>query len=334
MATLLRRLQTQGPRPYRPQQPLSIHGYKEFELQISPLNSKTFSIQLPNRLPPGQGKRSCQCFVTISSAECRGKKHSLLQKRQDSILPAVFIGQIIWFFGWFKSTFPFPPDFHMWNDCFSPTEPVLELPPKWNSAWQSLRQYQRHETTTLQAAGKQQGSKASQRLCKPFGKLEKRRKSAPVSRTPIHPSNHPFRSNKLSPQWSSCRAFWYWQDKGVGWPEILLAESEERCWELCPGMWRLSGFKSRPPQALWRLAVIACTDSLMEKLFHRFRDRLIVVRRPEEQQLWLDCHHCWLIDQDGALQASQSYHWRSGTSGSHYRRGSSTSRPIKLNCDR
>ena len=193
MATLLRRLQTWGPRPYKLPQPLSIYGHKEFELQTSLLGSKTFSILFPNRLPPGQGKQNCQCLVTIPSAECSRRKHPPLQKYQDSALPAVLVGQIIWSFGQLKLIFPFPPDLHMWNDCFSPTEPVLELLPRQNSPWQSLHcQHWRHEATTLQAAGKQQRNKVFQRLCRPFRGLGRRRRSAPVLKTPIRPSNHPF----------------------------------------------------------------------------------------------------------------------------------------------
>ena len=48
----------------------------------------------------------------------------------------------------------------MWNDCFSPVASVLELFLKWHSSRQPLHcQYQRHETMTLQAAGKRQGNK-------------------------------------------------------------------------------------------------------------------------------------------------------------------------------
>ena len=41
-----------------------------------------------------------------------------------------------------------------------------------------------------------------------------------VSRTSIHPRDHPFWGSKSSLQWSSCRAFWHWQDKRVGWPSL------------------------------------------------------------------------------------------------------------------
>ena len=175
MATLFKRLQIRDPRPYRPQQPLSIHGHKEFELQTSPLGLRTFSIPLPNRLLPRQSKWSCQCFVTIPSAKCWGKRYPLLQKRQDPIPLAVLVGQIIWSFGQLESIFLSSSDLHMRNNCLSLTKPVLELSPKRNSPWQSLHcQYQRHKTTTLWVAGKQEGSKAFQRLCRPSRGLERR----------------------------------------------------------------------------------------------------------------------------------------------------------------
>ena len=121
-------------------------------------------------------------------------------------------------------------------------------------------------------------------------------------------------------------------NKGVGQPEILLAGLAERRQELCPRMRRLSGFKSRLSQALWRLTVLAYTNSLMEKPLHRLLHRLTVLYGLEKQQLWLDSCHCQPIDQDGALRASQSHHWRSETNGSHPERGSSILWPIRLNC--
>ena len=223
----------------------------------------------------------------------------------------------------------------MRNDRPSSAEPVLELPPRRNSSWQSLHcQHRRHEVTTLQAAGKQQESETSQKLYRPFGRLRRCRKSFPVPRTPIRPRDHPFRGHKLSPRWSSCRAFRHWQDKRVGRPEILLAKPEKRLQKLCPRMWRLFGFKNRPPQAIWRPAVLACTDSSIERPLHGLCDRLTVVRGLEGQQLWLNSCHCWPIDQDGTLQASQSYYWCFGTSGSHHRHGSLAPWSTRLNRDR
>ena len=297
MVALLRRVQTQGFCLYRPQQPLSIHRHKEFKLQTSPLGSETFSISLPNGLPPGQSKWSCWCFVTISSAECWGKRHPPLQKRQDLTLPVVLAGHIIWSFGRLESTFPSLPDLYMWNNCSSSTESVLELFLKRNSSWQSLYyQHWKYEATTLQAAGKPQGSKASQRLCRPFGGLKRRRRSAPISRTPIHPSHHLFQGDKSLLQWSSCKAFRYWQDKEVGWPEILLAKPNERRWELCQRMQRLFGFKSRPLQVLLRPEVLAYTNSLMEGPFYGLRNRLTIVCGLEGRQLQLDPYHCQPVD--------------------------------------
>ena len=95
-------------------------------------------------------------------------------------------------------------------------------------------------------------------------------------------------------------------------------------------MWRLSGFKGYPPQALWKLIVFACTDSLMEKPFHELCNRLTVVFWLKRRQLWLDPRHCWPANQDGALQTSQSYHQYFWTSGSNHRRGGATSRPHRL----
>ena len=146
--------------------------------------------------------------------------------------------------------------------------------------------------------------------------------------------NHQNRAHQLSLQWSSCRTFRYWQNKRVGQPEILLAEPEERHRKPCARMWRLSGFKNRLPQALWRPAVFAYTDASIKRPLHELCDRLIVVRGLERWQLWLDPHYYRPIDQDGALRASQSHYWCFKTSGSHHRRYSLASRPTKLNRNR
>ena len=185
----------------------------------------------------------------------------------------------------------------MRNNCLSLTELVLELLPRRNSPWQSLHcQHWRHEATTLWAVGKQQGSKAFQRLCRPSGGLERYQGSAPVSRTPIHLSNHLFQGDKSLPRWFPCRAFWYWQDKGVGWPEILLVKPEERRRKLCLGMQRLSSFKNHPPQALWRPAVFAYINLSMKRPLHRLCDRLTVIRGLEGRQLRLNPRHCQPVD--------------------------------------
>ena len=180
--------------------------------------------------------------------------------------------------------------------------PVLGLPPKQHSSRQPLNcQHRRYKTMTHRAAGKQRGSKASQRNCRPSGRLTQCQGSVPVPRTLICPRDNLFWGDKLSPQWSSCRTFQHWQDKRVGRPEILLAELVERYRELCPRMRRLSDFKSRPLQTLWRLVVLAFTNPSIEKPLHGLRDRPAFIRWLERQQLWLDSCYCWPIDQDGAL---------------------------------
>ena len=236
--------------------------------------------------------------------ECWRRKHPPLQKLQDPAPPAVFVGQIIWSFGQLKSTLPCLPDLHIWNNYSPPTKPVLKLSPRGNSSWQPLHcQHQRHEATKLQAARKRRGSKAFQRLCRPSRELERHRESVLVSKTPIRLSNYLFQGDILSPQWSSCKTFWYWQDKRVGWPEILVAVPKNRRRELCPRMQRFSNFKSRPSQALWRPAFLACIKSSMERPFYGLCDRLTVVHRLEGRQLQLNPRHCRPVDQDVVLPA-------------------------------
>ena len=183
---------------------------------------------------------------------------------------------------------------------------------------------------TLRVARNWQGSKGNQRLCWPPKGLERRQGGALVSRTPIRPRNHPFQGDKLSPQWSLCRAFWYWQDKRVGRPEILLAEPEKRRQSLCLRMWRLFYFKDHLPQALWRPTVLTCIDSPIERPFDRLCDRLTIVPQLKGWQLWLDPCHCWPLNQNGTLRASQSHHQYSRTSKSNYWRGDTISWPLGL----
>ena len=156
----------------------------------------------------------------------------------------------------------------------------------------------------LQVAGKWRGNKAFQRFCRPSGGLGRHRGSAPVLRAPICSKDHPFRGDKSTPQWSTCKALWYWLDKRIGRPKIQLAEPEEKGRGLCPRMWHLSGFKGCPPQALWRPTVFAFTNSLMEGSLHGLCDRFTIIRGLERWQLWLDPCHCQPIDQDGVLWAS------------------------------
>ena len=91
MAALLRRLQTWGLCPYRPQQLLLFHGYEKFELQTSPLDSKTFSISLSNRLPLGQDNEAADTlsrYLQRSPEEedtLRSKNVKILYHLQSSL---------------------------------------------------------------------------------------------------------------------------------------------------------------------------------------------------------------------------------------------------------
>ncbi len=65
LAALLRKLQIQGPRPHRPQQPPSIHGYEEFELQTSLVGPRTLLIPLSHELLIGKSKWSCRRSILL-----------------------------------------------------------------------------------------------------------------------------------------------------------------------------------------------------------------------------------------------------------------------------
>ena len=81
-------------------------------------------------------------------------------------------------------------DPHMRNDYFSPVKPVLDLPPRPNSPWLSLRQRWRYEITTARAERKQLRGKDTQIKCNRLSeRLGEWRGSASIQRSLIRPKN-------------------------------------------------------------------------------------------------------------------------------------------------
>ena len=140
----------------------------------------------------------------------------------------------------------FPPNPRIRNQYFSPAPSFLQLPPKQHSLRRSSRQNQKYEPTTLRTVGQWWKSKSA-KSWGPAGRLERCQRIALVPKPSICSRDHPLQGDKSSTQWSSCRAFWYWQDKGVGWPKKLLAKPLEGCQNLSLRIWHLFSFKNRPP---------------------------------------------------------------------------------------
>ena len=82
---LSKRLQTRGPCTHRLQQPPSIHGHEEFELQTSPLGSRTLLLPLSNWLPSGQGKRSYKYVVLFPSEKPSRRRQIINWKHLNSL---------------------------------------------------------------------------------------------------------------------------------------------------------------------------------------------------------------------------------------------------------
>ena len=125
MAALPRRLQTRGPRSYKPQQPPPLHGYKKPELQTSLLGPRALLLPLLHQLLTGQGQWSCKYSIAIPSAKCQRKSYLLGQKHQDPILATGFLGQRFWLF--FRRLFPPLPDLCLRHCCSALVAAVLGL---------------------------------------------------------------------------------------------------------------------------------------------------------------------------------------------------------------
>ena len=154
MATLSRRLQTQGSYPHRPQQPLSLHGYKKPELQASLLGPKALALPLLHRLLTRQGQWSCKCSIAILSAKCQRKSYLSSRKHQDSAPAVVLPGQRFWLF--LRRSFSPPPDPRLRNCCSASIAAVMGLLPRQDSQRGPLQyQYWGHEAKTPRPAKRQ-----------------------------------------------------------------------------------------------------------------------------------------------------------------------------------
>ena len=68
----------------------------------------------------------------------------------------------------------------------------------------------------------------------------------------------------------------------------------------------MPGLESNPPQALWRLTILAGAFPPLEGFINRFCHWLTNFDKLERKQLWLNSCHCQLAHKDGLLQASHS----------------------------
>ena len=89
-------------------------------------------------------------------------------------------------------------------------------------------------------------------------------------------------------------------------------------------------FKGSQTQALWRPAVLACTDSSMEGPFDGFRHGITDFNRLERWQLWLHPSHRWPAHKNGVLWADQGYYRCPRTGESNYWFSGATSGPPGL----
>ena len=141
--------------PHRPQQPLLLHGYKESELQISPLGPRALPIPFSNRLPPGQSKCSCRCFVEVSAKKPGWGGWAPSWEWPNPSLFAEFTDQCQLSRAQSSILFPITlaPSSHLWDLCLTSAPPFLGWPTKRASLWRSLQgQHRRHEIETTGTA--------------------------------------------------------------------------------------------------------------------------------------------------------------------------------------
>ena len=171
---------------------------------------------------------------------------------------------------------------------------------------------------TARATKQQQGGKGAQiRYSSLSGGLGRWQRSALVLQRLICPKNYPFRGDKLSSWWSTCRIFRNWQVKRASSQKVFLAYAPSQCQVFYLRMQRVFSLQSYLLQALWGPAVLACTNSLVKRPLDKLCNRLTIVSCLEEQQLWLNSCHCRPFDQDNAIQGNESHHQCSGTSKSN-----------------
>ena len=91
------------------------------------------------------------------------------------------------------------------------------------------------------------------------------------------------------------------------------------------------GFKGSQTQALWRPAVFAGTNSLMEGPFNRFLHGVTDFNQLERRKLWLHPDYHWLAYKNGVLWASQGYQRCFRASWGHPKYGNLTPRSVQLN---
>ena len=141
MAPLLRRLQIRGVYPHRLQQPLSLHGYKESELQTSPLGPGALPIPFLNWLPPRQSKCSCKCFVKVFSEKPRWGGWTLSWKWPNPSLFTEFTDQCQLSKAQFSTLLPitFAPNSYLWDLYLISALPFLRWPTKRACLWRFLQ---------------------------------------------------------------------------------------------------------------------------------------------------------------------------------------------------
>ena len=334
MASLFGRLQARGARPHRPQQPSSLHGYEESELQTSLLGPGALPIPFSNWQPPGQSKCSCRWFVKISTEKLRwgGWASSCewpnlssfaeftdqcqLSRAQSSILPPITPA----------------PSSHLWDLRPTSAPPFLGWPTKRASLQRSLQgQHRRYEIETTGTAERGQTGAETQSRTTSQGLAGYQRCPA-LPGLNLRPGNHPDRTHQQASRWSTSRPLWHQKNTRTRCTEILLANAPPWHRRLREGMRYMPSLESSPTQAIRWLTILAGSYPSLEGLIDGFRHGFANFDGLEGRQLWLNPRHCRPAHEDGSLRASQGHHRCPGPSKGHYQRSSEASRPPRLNC--
>ena len=325
-------MQAQSAYFHRPQQPLSLHGYQEPELQTGPLGPRTLPIPFSNRIPPGQSKYSCRCFVEVFakkpgwgrwapswewpnlSSFAKFTDQCQLSRAQSSILSPITPA----------------PSSHLWDLRLTSAPPFLGWPTKRASLRRSLKdQHWRHEIETTGTAEQGQTGAETQSEITSQGLAGYRRCSAPSGLT-LCPGNHPDRTHQQASRRPTSRALRHRENTRTRCTEILLANAPPWRRRLREGMRCMPSLKSSPTQAIRWLTILAGSYPLLEGLIDGFCHRFANFNGLEKRQLWLNLCHRRPAHKDDLLQASQGHHQCPRPCRGYHQRSGEASRPLRL----
>ena len=266
LAALLEKLQIQGPRPHRLQQPPSIHGYEEFELQTGLVGPRTLLIPLSHKLLIGESKWSCRRSILLPPEVNRWGSRSESWKLLDSSSVTKFTDQnqpnkALLFQPQSKANkqlFFFPQGIHLWDSRLPVAVSVLRRTLGRASQREALQdQHWWDAVEANQIAG--QWTQSQRLLIKkwPGRRLRRRWHSLLPPVSPICSRNHPNKADQSPSRWFTSYAFRNRENTRVGCAKILLANPLPWRRDIRERLWRVFSLENGAIQTLLRPAVFS-----------------------------------------------------------------------------